>query len=788
MIKYAQYQIAHERKLEMKLFKITLLTCLLFLTNFLWAEDHVEILPASAVFIPKVTHVNGSQITVNIDIKSGYYLYRTRLFSVTAPEDNILIKNISLSKGKDKTDEFFGTQSVWYGGEQSADIVIDYENPTHAQQTKLKLRYQGCRDGVICYPPSTVILETELPKENQKKPASNPKLSFGQKIEQKRLPLASEAIFLKRKSITSPFAPSNEDELLPEDDAFSLSLEPIDAATWSLKWTVANDYYLYKNKIDVVSADIAKVKLSQGQAHSDSFFGKQVIYRNQQGFATLYFKKATENFKLAVVFQGCADRGVCYPVMRRELTVSKGELTQIKPIATMPVISKPMTDNSEVQVGNRPLIEQMTSWLRQTFGFVFTGGKAVIEQLTKALQDNLFVGMGLLLIAGLALSFTPCVLPMLPILLGIITNQHQVSKTRAAVLSSAYALGVATMMAVFGLVVAKTGINIQIIFQQPLWLIIFAALFILMGLAMLGIFNVAMPNSVQNKVFMWQNKFKAATTSNLFIVGALSMLVVGPCIAPPLIAILAFIATTGDSLKGALYLFSLGLGMSLPLVIFATAVTTVPKTGAFSRLVTHLFALLLFGVGLWLLSRLLPGPLNLTLWGLFMLAVAWLFTFSGLTAKIAKILTRLIALVALLIGLIWFVGGMMGNSNPLNPLTKTAHLPFKNIDTIQELQTEINNSQKPVMLDIYADWCVSCQEIEHTTFTDKQIIETLEDFKLLKLDITEMTEAHQTFLNTFNLIGPPALLFFKAGKEIRDERNIGVIHVQELQKKLQSIL
>ncbi len=147
--------------------------------------------------------------------------------------------------------------------------------------------------------------------------------------------------------------------------------------------------------------------------------------------------------------------------------------------------------------------------------------------------------MGLLLVAGLALSFTPCVLPMLPILLGIITNQHQVSKTRAAVLSSAYALGVATMMAVFGLVVAKTGINIQIVFQKPVWLIIFALLFILMGLAMLGVFSVAMPNSVQNKVFIWQNKFREATAGNLFVVGALSTLIVGPCIAPPLIAVLA---------------------------------------------------------------------------------------------------------------------------------------------------------------------------------------------------------------------------------------------------------
>ncbi len=424
----------------------------------------------------------------------------------------------------------------------------------------------------------------------------------------------------------------------------------------------------------------------------------------------------------------------------------------------------------------------------------------IIAHLTATLKANLWLGVGLLLLAGMALAFTPCVLPMLPILLSIpcvlpmlpillsiITNQRQVSKTRAAILSSSYALGVAVMMAVFGLLVAKTGVNIQIILQKPLWLVIFAGIFIVMGLAMLGLFTIAMPNTVQSRIIGWQNKFQHANPFNLFIVGALSTLIVGPCIAPPLIAILTFIATTNDSLLGALYLFSLGLGMSLPLVIFATLVTSIPKTGAFSRLITRIFAMLMFGVGLWLLSRLLPGAVSLLVWGLFMLAVAVTFWQSHFIKTSAKQLSRAIAVVCVVLGLAWIAGGTMGNSNPLKPFTRQIHLPFQQIDTLSAFKRVIDEAQKPVMLDLYADWCVSCQELEYITFADDAVVDALDDFILLKVDISETTKAHNQLLAQLELIGPPALLFFVDGQEIKEHRQIGVIGIKSLLQKLKRV-
>ncbi|PID64436.1 MAG: hypothetical protein CR962_01525, partial [Gammaproteobacteria bacterium] len=319
---------------------------------------------------------------------------------------------------------------------------------------------------------------------------------------------------------------------------------------------------------------------------------------------------------------------------------------------------------------------------------------SVIDKLTQTLSNNMWLGFALLLLAGVMLSFTPCVLPMLPILLGIITNQNKVSKSKAALLSSSYALGVAVMMSVFGLIVAKTGINLQIVFQKSIWLIVFASIFMLMGLAMLGVFSVAMPNTVQNKVFQLQNRFQDSKPSNLFIVGALSTLVVGPCVAPPLIAILAFIATTDNSILGALYLFALGLGMSLPLVIFATVVTTVPKTGAFSKLLTKIFALLMFGVGLWLLSRLLSGSLALILWGVLMFALSWVLWRSEFIQPLAKKIVKGLSVASLFVGIIWAIGGTMGNGNPLKPFTKVTQLSFQSVSSVDELNQAIGNSKK----------------------------------------------------------------------------------------------
>ncbi|PIE42370.1 MAG: hypothetical protein CSA47_00685 [Gammaproteobacteria bacterium] len=740
-----------------------------------------DVLPANAVFIPQIVDVSKDNIRIDIDIKPGYYLYRRRLFDINAPAE-LRINDIQLSDGIIKQDEFFGKQSVWYGGKNTATITINYDNPSKLSSAQITLKYQGCQDGVICYPPQTVSLPLTLPKaDHQMAERVDGALSKEVKA------VAAVASKAPNRTTALLFGQSDRNVLLSEDEAFPFFIERVDAQTLAIRWRVAKNYYLYRDKINIDSSDtaIASLQFSPGELHSDKHFGEQKIYRGDNGVVFVHLAEQSPSIRLNLSYQGCADRGVCYPVMKRHVNIAGDRMTgshigshtgsdatNTSILSAQPGSKSNSTSSSEF----RPKTDS-TPDLSRPQGI---DNLSSIDRLTQTLSGNLWLGVGLLLLAGIALSFTPCVLPMLPILLGIITNQHQVSKKRAAALSSAYALGVATMMAVFGLIVAKTGINIQIVFQQPVWLILFALFFILMGLAMLGVFSIAMPNRVQSKIIQWQNQFQGANLSSLFIVGALSTLIVGPCIAPPLIAILAFISTTGDSVLGALYLFSLGLGMSLPLVCFATLVTSIPKTGELSRLITRLFAMLLFGVGLWLLTRLLPGAVGLALWGILVLVVAAIFWRNRFVAAYAKRISQGLSLICLAIGLTWLSGGVMGNSNPLAPWTTATKLPFRLVHTLAEFENILAESEQPVMFDLYADWCVSCQENEHVTLAKATVAEALADVQLVKLDITNTNDAHRKMLAKLDLVGPPALLFFSDGKEIKSLRHIGAIDEKAL--------
>lgn len=732
-------------------------------------------LPATQAFVPSVSRVNLQTIDIHIDILPHYYLYRERRLSLESSNDALVINDIALSPGIDKNDAFFGTQSVWYGGKNAADISIAYDNPQQLTQTTLILAYQGCQDGVICYPPQRIELPISLPVDTNNNISTSQGLFKGNNRQiASQAVKASELLPSAKKSLLLKDSSNNSQTILSEDQAFPFSIEAIDATTLQLRFLVANGYYLYRDKIKLTADDLsdlnapsplADVAFGSGEEHSDAFYGKQIVYRGESTVANIYLQRPVAELALHLQFQGCAEKGICYPVMNREVRLQNGFV-------------------SAVTIANDKFSENLTDSSASNSA---SNGQ-LLDTLSDTLRNNLWAGVGLLLLAGVALSFTPCVLPMLPILLGIVTNQRKVSKPRALLLSSAYALGVAVMMAVFGLVVAKTGVNIQIIFQQPLWLIMFAGIFIAMGLAMLGMFNLAMPNSVQSRVIVWQNRLQNSHVGSLFVVGALSTLIVGPCVAPPLIAVLAFISTTGDSILGAVYLFALGLGMSLPLVIFSSLVTTIPRTGALSRLVTRIFAMLMFGVGLWLLGRLLSGALTLGLWGVFMIMLAVLFWRSGFITAQARYTTSTLAVSAFLLGGIWLTGGLMGNSNPFKPFTTAVKLPFTAVSDDESLQKALRESDKPVILDLYADWCVSCQEVEHFTLTDPQVISELKKFTRLKLDISQTTAAHRHLLKELDLIGPPAMLFFNShGREQRDKRHIGAIKAKTLLKTLNAM-
>ncbi|MPV86329.1 protein-disulfide reductase DsbD [Ostreibacterium oceani] len=769
-----------------------------------------SVLPADTVFVPTVEAVTENQLTLAISVKPGYYVYASRMFALTLSDkktgNQLLGDQVQATPTVGKDDPYFGQQAVWMGGDDPIRLTYQLA-PVQSGVATLVLKYQGCETGGICYPPQekqfTIAATT---KTGTAQPNSQARIDAGTSIfttTQTGVASAS-ASSASTSSAASPasssvaqattttalFDRTASAALLGEDEAFSVYLDAIDATTYALRWQVAPAYYLYRDKtfVDLLGdARIINVAFSEGEIHEDAFFGQQVVYRDNAAQVTLTLDRPLTDFRLNIQFQGCADVGVCYPVTARQMTIVDGQSIDLKPVDSV-------TNGSVNRAGGLS-------------GTDSTGGIGASRYfLADTLKQQVVLGVVLLFVAGLALAFTPCVLPMLPILMGIITNQRQVTRKKAGILAFAYALGVAVMMAVFGLIVAATGINLQIIFQQPIWLLLFAGLFIAMGLAMLGVFSITTPGIIQQRVIGWQQRLQNANVFSLFIIGALSTLIVGPCVAPPLIAILAFISVTNDSGLGALYLFSLGMGMSLPLVAFATVMPVIPKTGALSRLITRLFALLMFGVAIWLMSRLLSGGVALAVWGVYLLVVATVLWHHGLSRVWINYATNAIAVGVAAIGVVWLIGGLMGNSHPLKPLTKLHYPEFVYVNSMDDLMQQLvtvsgdidkdasnassvstSSASGLVMLDFYADWCVACQEIEHITLTDPIVHEALDGVTLLKLDITQTTPAHREMMRQLHLIGPPAMLFFDQTQEINQARHIGVISAVELRDKIQQL-
>lgn len=762
--------------------------------------------PATEVFKPELHATDATHFSLRIHFPAGYYLYRDRFFSLTPMTNGVTLVSSTPLPTETITDAYFGKQAIWQNGEAGADFVFAYNGD--ASQLQFNLRYQGCQKEVVCYPPQSqdLILTRVSTQDNKNEATEDPETEAaiaamtGQvslntpKIttQVSRLEPAKMGIQLQPSSDNPHYV---ETKVLSEDEAFAVEVFLVDPQHAEIFIAIAPHHYLYRDKTKLLpslAGQTGQLIVPDGELHQDAYFGEQAILKETPVMRLTLdtpLDTATRDFLFS--YQGCAEEGICYPVMYKRLSLSRAgvQVSSWLPTEAEKATLAPyqnaislITESAQQQAANTA--SQVSSNAQNK---LTKPAENTVEDSTSNLNAiitaHFWLGLLVIFASGVLLSFTPCVLPMLPILLGIITNQKRLSRKKSALLSSSYALGVAVMMAVFGLVVTQTGINLQIIFQKPLWLILFATLFIVMGLAMLGLFRVAMPNGVQTRVVQLQNRLQDAKPFNLFLVGALSTLVVGPCIAPPLVSILAFISTTGNSLWGALYLFTLGLGMSLPLVVFASFTTTIPKTGAASILITRFFAWLMFAVALWLLGRLLSGAISLLLWGVMLLVLAYL----GFKNQLQKLWLRRSLQTAsaaiTLLALLWIIGGALGHSNPFKPLTAEKQLPFVAVHSTAEL-TQALNGQQLVLLDLYADWCASCQEVEHLTLADPKVQAAVENVTLIKLDITDLTADKKALMQSLNLIGPPAMLFFKNGQELEQERVIGVVKPKPLLEKL----
>lgn len=560
-------------------------------------------------------------------------------------------------------------------------------------------------------------------------------------------------------------------DLLPADEAFILGAERQADRTIVLHWTIADDYYLYRDRTEITlegggEAHLGEPRFAPAKTKDDPFFGETAVYYGEASVRVPLDGEPGDDARLHVTYQGCNEPvGVCYPPIDKTIAMSAIELAA---------------------------------------GSGGGGGAGTSEQgrIAAALADHAlgwtvlaFLGFGLLL------ALTPCVFPMLPILAGVVAgDRHATHAGRAGLLSLLFVLAMAVTYAAVGVVVGLTGASIQAWFQQPWVIVLFAAIFVLLAAAMFGLFHLQAPGPVR-AALETRTRRLGGTAGGAVVLGAASALVVGPCVTPPLIGALLFIAETGDPVTGGVALFALGLGMGVPLIVFGTAAGhLLPRAGAWMTRIQAAFGVLLLAVAIWLLQRIVPVPVAMALWAVLLIVtgvqLGALATVDGAWRRLWKGLGT----VLVLYGALLLVGASAGGQSVLQPLrgvlegggSATALREFRGVDGASGLRqalSEARATDRPVMLDVYADWCVACQELEAFTFPDERVRRALGDTMLLRADVTANDADDRALLERFDLYGPPAVLFFGPdGVERRGHRVVGFMGPEAFSAHVQRAL
>ena len=559
-------------------------------------------------------------------------------------------------------------------------------------------------------------------------------------------------------------------EFLDPAVAFRLDHAVVDGAV-QLAFEIEPGYYLYRDKISLTPANTAvtlgELQRPAGEMKDDPEFGQVAIYRHEASLRAPLgtAAAATEPLVLTVGYQGCAEDGICYPPIKRDITLGVAELA---------------AGAAAASPGSSP-------------GATASGRRLSADDIAASLSDrSLLAVCGTFFVFGLLLAFTPCVFPMVPILSGIIVGQAQpVSTGRGLVLSAVYVLAVAVTYSLVGLAAGLFGHNLQATFQQPSVIIAFSLVFVALSLSMFGFYELQLPASLQTRLDALSRTQRGGNLIGVALMGLLSAIIVGPCVAPPLAGALIYLSHEGSAVTGGGALFALGLGMGAPLLLVgASAGQLLPRAGAWMDAVKKVFGVLLLAVAIWFLERILPGPVILGLWAVLAICSAvYLGAFDALVPADPgwRRLSKGLGLAMLTYGIVLLVGAGAGANDPLSPLGPLANreaaaaeeLPFAAIKGLPGLEAGIARARaagRPVMLDFYADWCIECKHLERQTFRHASVQAALRDVVLLRADVTANDDADRELLARFQLFGPPAVLFFdRDGAELRGNRLLGFV-------------
>ncbi len=580
-------------------------------------------------------------------------------------------------------------------------------------------------------------------------------------------------------------------DFLDPQQAFKLTAELNNSRTIVLKWEIAKGYKLYRDKVTVgVESGKAELKtplLPKGIVITDPSTNEKIAIYHDRLNIDVPLVKADAPFTLSVVYQGCAEDGLCYPPITRLFKVDPakpGILTAAGEEAAT------LADNSAVEAEKSA--SAVPSVAEGAAPSKVAAADNDLSLATATLAGGSLWKIALAFLAfGLLLSFTPCVLPMVPILSSIIVGEGDVTRRRSFLMALAYCLGMALVYTSLGVAAGLAGEGLAGALQKPWVLVMFALLLVLLSLSMFDVYQLQLPVALQSKLGKASGGLKRGRFAGVFFMGALSALIVGPCVAAPLAGTLVYISQTRDVLLGGLALFSMAMGMSVPLLLVGlSAGSLLPKAGAWMIGVKYVFGLLLIAVAIWMVSPILPVPAVMLFWGAFaILCSVFLGVFDTSAAKptIALRFGKTLGLVLFVIGLLEVVGAAAGGTNALEPLSQIRGVStassgeekgvgFTRIKTVAELDQALLSSKKPVMLDFYADWCVACKEMDRFTFHDPKVLEQLGNLTLLQVNVTANSADDRALMKRFGLFGPPGMIFFDTrGKEIAESRIVGVL-------------
>lgn len=573
---------------------------------------------------------------------------------------------------------------------------------------------------------------------------------------------------------------SGAPEFLPVEQAFIFSGR-VDQETAFIDVEIAPEHYLYKHRFSFSPVDAnTRLGISEyppGEELFDPYYQKNLETFSENFTIQIPAWFSGQLPEINISFQGCAKAGLCYPPHN----------------ISIPLVIQPESNNGNIDASTPVTSLKESSESDDVF-------------YKKQLEEQIFAALLLFFLAGIGLSFTPCVLPMFPILSSLILGNKQASRGKIFSLSFAYIISMSLTFAIAGTLMGLFGasLNLQAQLQSPWFIYPMAGLFVALSLSMFGLYELQLPASVRDKFS--SNSSQGGRVSGAVVMGVISALVVSPCVSAPLAGALIYISTTGDAVYGGLTLFALGVGMGVPLLLFALGGRQLlPKAGEWMNSVRAVFGVLLLGVSIWMLERVTPPSVPLFLWGaLFIGCAVYLGALNFEIKNKFKQTLQTVGLVFLVFGICLIVGSAMGNHNPLNPLARplatNTSSPFITPDTVafdkvstlpelNQLLQQASRQNQPVMVDLYADWCVSCKIMERNVFPDPLVSSDLAKLELITLDITKNTKEHQQFMNEYQLFGPPALLFFNPeGEEVKSVRTQGQVSVNQLKKRLEQFL